>query len=93
MHAAAAVTHVNFASASAAPRGPSRRAAAAQPRFRSLGARSTAVLARHAARPTTPSPPGRRSLRCTAAVDQSDAIDVEGKVVDDRVPVTVGSGA
>lgn len=33
----------------------------------------------------------RRAARCQAAAD-SDIIDVEGKVIDDRVPVTVRAG-
>ncbi|EFN52681.1 hypothetical protein CHLNCDRAFT_138656 [Chlorella variabilis] len=34
----------------------------------------------------------RHGARCAAAVEESDAIDVEGKVLDDRVPVTVITG-
>ncbi|KAI7840554.1 hypothetical protein COHA_005709 [Chlorella ohadii] len=64
-----------------------RRAAASSPRQRQQGGASL-----------PPPPPAaasvlrsKRAARCQAAAD-SDIIDVEGKVIDDRVPVTVITG-
>lgn len=64
-----------------------RRAAASSPRQRQQGGASL-----------PPPPPAaasvlrsKRAARCQAAAD-SDIIDVEGKVIDDRVPVTVSAG-
>ncbi|KAL4855563.1 COBW domain-containing protein 2 [Chlorella vulgaris] len=43
--------------------------------------------------PTTATAPRQRlARRCAAAANDSDVIDVEGKVVDDRVPVTIITG-
>ncbi|KAL4436341.1 hypothetical protein ABPG77_009903 [Micractinium sp. CCAP 211/92] len=52
---------------------------------------ATAAAAR-AASGSLPHPRRAAGLRCQAAAEASDVIDVDGKVVDDRVPVTVITG-
>lgn len=64
-------------------------AAASQPRQRAAGCLLPAAAAGAAAPTTVPRRSGRTLLRCQAAAE-SDIIDVDGKVIDDRVPVTVG---
>lgn len=53
---------------------------------------ATAAAAR-AASGSLPHPRHAAGLRCQAAAEASDVIDVDGKVVDDRVPVTVSWGS
>lgn len=55
---------------------------------------ATAAVAAAASTASGSLPHARRagSLRCQAAAEASDIIDVDGKVVDDRVPVTVSWG-
>lgn len=75
--------------AAARPFGP------AKPRTIVIASRRHAQRPERQARSAARAPPlgvpttRRRQARCAAAVEESDAIDVEGKVLDDRVPVTV----
>ncbi|KAL4420551.1 hypothetical protein ABPG75_010207 [Micractinium tetrahymenae] len=60
-----------------------------QQQRRGQGSASTAAAA---AASSLPHPRRASTLHCRAAAEASDVIDVEGKVVEDRVPVTVITG-